>query len=98
EDKISKAEDKICCLQDVINPLREERERMKKYVSNLESIFAPIRRLPAEVLCEIFRMVGTVTVWSRWSSLVPPISHVCHFWRSVSLELSELWSYIKIEY
>ncbi|TFK34188.1 hypothetical protein BDQ12DRAFT_376267 [Crucibulum laeve] len=99
EEKILDAEDEICRLQEVINQLQQERERMKHDVFRRESIFAPVRRLPADILGRIFCMVGTVTEWRDYRlPLVPPVSHVCYFWRSVSVELSELWSNITISH
>ncbi|TFK33273.1 hypothetical protein BDQ12DRAFT_565125, partial [Crucibulum laeve] len=97
EEKISDAEDEICRLQEVIKQLQQERERMKDGVFQRESIFAPVHRLPADVLGEIFCMVGTVTQWLICDlPLVPPVSHVCYVWRSVSVELPGLWSHINI--
>jgi hypothetical protein len=48
----------------------------------------PISRLPTEILSYIFSILPS-------SPTAPsPISHVCHRWREVSLELPYLWSHI----
>ena len=55
------------------------------------SLLAPIRRLPAEMLSEIF-MVAIIECGCSALRL----THVCRSWRSVLLAMSRVWSKIKI--
>ncbi|KDQ59019.1 hypothetical protein JAAARDRAFT_206005 [Jaapia argillacea MUCL 33604] len=58
-----------------------------------QSLFAPIRRLPPEVLSSIF-------LWATYlrgmkNRLV--FTHVCHSWRLDALDTPRLWSYIFVD-
>ena len=53
----------------------------------------PIGRLPPEILCEIFRFEASSKTWSKeWPP--SPLSQVCHYWRTVAIDLAALWSNI----
>lgn len=71
---------------------------IEKRISTLEhennyaiSLLAPIRRLPAEMLSEIFM----VAIMECGCSALH-LTHVCRSWRLVLLAMSRVWSKIKI--
>ena len=55
------------------------------------SILAPIRRLPAEMLSEIFTLAII-----EYDCSALRLTHVCRSWRSVLLAMSRVWSKIKV--
>ena len=55
------------------------------------SLLAPIRRLPAEMLSEIFMFATMENGCSAWH-----LTHVCRSWRLVLLAMSRVWSSIRI--
>ncbi|KAL1756865.1 hypothetical protein FB107DRAFT_273514 [Schizophyllum commune] len=55
------------------------------------SIFAPIRRLPTELLCEIFSCVQDLYPL-RTLQVATVISHVCFTWRTVARGHGSLWT------
>ncbi|KAL1734957.1 hypothetical protein EV714DRAFT_268228 [Schizophyllum commune] len=55
------------------------------------SIFAPIRRLPTELLCEIFSCVQDIYPL-RTLQAATVISHVCFTWRTVARGHGSLWT------
>ncbi|KAK7014334.1 hypothetical protein R3P38DRAFT_3003219 [Favolaschia claudopus] len=63
---------------------------------------APIRRLPPEILCEIFQWVVVLHEYTRtvnyWEIPVAPwpLTHVCRDWREVARGCPRLWSTINI--
>ncbi|KAK6978022.1 hypothetical protein R3P38DRAFT_3120466 [Favolaschia claudopus] len=63
---------------------------------------APIRRLPPEILCEIFQWVVVLHEYTRtvndWEIPVAPwpLTHVCRDWREVARACPRLWSTINI--
>lgn len=78
--------------------LEQKQEKVKSYVTCQESLLSPIRRVPPEILGQIFL---------RLRDLSEPICYgddalesiglwtllrVCRFWRDVALSYSELWS------
>lgn len=61
--------------------------------NNIQMAMAPVNRLPTEILCDIFHMVHRSS-FSLKPSLA--LSHVCGRWRSIALELPELWTFVDI--
>jgi hypothetical protein len=55
------------------------------------SLLAPIRRLPAEMLSEIFMLAITEHNCSALR-----LTHICRSWRLVLLGMSRIWSKIKV--
>ncbi|KAJ7191953.1 hypothetical protein GGX14DRAFT_506606, partial [Mycena pura] len=93
-------------LRDEISRLRQslqERETQHVALANVhaqqKAILSPLRRMPPEVLGEIF-------AWTlppgrqRWKVTSSPwvLTHVCHSWRAVSATTSSLWSLIHINF
>ena len=79
-------------LQDADNTI----QALKLYRNTL----VPIARLPTEILSIIFYLLSGPSFWalkrtSRHTPITPFfLSHVCHRWREISLNLPCLWSHI----
>ncbi|KAH9942010.1 hypothetical protein B0H21DRAFT_539878 [Amylocystis lapponica] len=77
---------------------RAKMDQVQKYLLNLKSChnsFAPINRLPNELLVDIFshdRDRGKVPsmAWVR-------LTHVCRYWRGIALATPTLWSKVYID-
>ncbi|KAK7460508.1 hypothetical protein VKT23_009228 [Stygiomarasmius scandens] len=81
----------------------------RRVIATLQNLLSPIRRLPPEVLTEVFlqyieiRKIGQwVGCWSAKTNLlyhvIPPIlllSQVCSSWRQIILAMPCLWSHIQ---
>ncbi|KAL1719728.1 hypothetical protein EV715DRAFT_251044, partial [Schizophyllum commune] len=74
--------------------LTEERARMREQVSSCLALAAPIRRLPGEVLGQIFTYVLDHPVF--FAEELRQLIAVCHAWRNVVLSTSSLWSTVMI--
>ncbi|KAL1710182.1 hypothetical protein EV121DRAFT_285850 [Schizophyllum commune] len=74
--------------------LTEERARMQEQVSSCLALAAPIRRLPGEVLSQIFTYVLDHPVF--FTEELRQLIAVCHAWRNVVLSTSSLWSTVLI--
>ncbi|KIJ50883.1 hypothetical protein M422DRAFT_776829 [Sphaerobolus stellatus SS14] len=81
-------------------PSKEEHEEIQhhitvanqqEYVSRKRAVFAPIRRLPEEILARVFEEMGPITERGRfvWSLVA-----VCKCWRTIGLSYASLWSHI----
>ncbi|KAJ7739574.1 hypothetical protein B0H16DRAFT_1324889, partial [Mycena metata] len=78
-----------------------DREELREYLDGCRSLFSPLRRLPAEVLCQIFTPFSTSfdSGDQRYSRRPPlsepelhPISLVCARWHDIILDTPALWS------
>ncbi|KAF7345454.1 ABC protein [Mycena venus] len=108
---ISKADARIACLDDEISriqeklkKLEEERASLSSYRMRNRSILSPLRRMPPEVLGEIFWWTlpslasqldrrGFDTTNSPWV-----LTQISSSWRAISIATSSLWSRVIIDY
>ncbi|KAJ6448699.1 hypothetical protein C8R45DRAFT_791010, partial [Mycena sanguinolenta] len=80
-------------LQPYLHELEEERITLSDYHSQKTRILSPLRRMPAEILREIFSWT-LPPVDNFFSSADCPwiLTHVCATWRAVALSQPSLWS------
>jgi hypothetical protein len=105
---LGSAQNSICELDEAIErlttSLKEERKSRLIYIDHLRSSIAPHRRLPAEILAQIF-------CWCNGSSFLEialphnrrgkfpwNLTHVCSFWRRVALGEPTVWNKLEISY
>ncbi|KAF7343728.1 hypothetical protein MSAN_01953400 [Mycena sanguinolenta] len=88
----------ICRLRSQLEQLEGERAALRKYHAQNTTILSPSRRIPAEVLGEIF-------LWSLPSNCVADIedtpwvlTHVSRRWRAVAISKSSLWYRIHLDF
>ena len=88
----------IARLQGMIVSLENEKWNIKRQVHLTKSLLAPIRKLPPEILCQIFIEHGVANLIRPESSAVPglKLASVCSYWRSVAFHTTELWSNINV--
>ncbi|KAF8995228.1 hypothetical protein BDQ17DRAFT_1285244 [Cyathus striatus] len=91
-------------LTKVIKSLKNRSNALKVFNIQQKSLFAPIRRLPEEVLQHIFLVGrdvsehdGFITV-SYAKGFVQTVTQVCAYWRSVAFSFPRLWSRIDLGY
>ncbi|KAJ7138212.1 hypothetical protein C8R44DRAFT_695340, partial [Mycena epipterygia] len=106
QSAISKAGVRLACLDDAISELRdrmkqleEERASVLIQLAQNAAIISPLRRMPPEVLGEIFSWtlpsVGALkhghlgVAYSPWI-----LTHISSRWREVSLSIPSLWSLV----
>ncbi|KAK0241195.1 hypothetical protein EDD85DRAFT_392220 [Armillaria nabsnona] len=99
----------IAKADEMIAALRGERERVLVEIKEKRDLFSAVRRLPSEVLFQIFRETIKFPVKFTqsdrdvfWWDFSPArcslwaIELVSRYWRTVVLTFPELWSYINI--
>ncbi|KAJ6598591.1 hypothetical protein B0H10DRAFT_1729467, partial [Mycena sp. CBHHK59/15] len=85
----------ISAIQQVLDRLVAARSTLQVYADKCQSVFSPIRRLPSEVLLEIFNMP---TAQERLRRLAKPhllnLSQVCSTWHTLAIGTPALWAMI----
>ncbi|KAF8143265.1 hypothetical protein K438DRAFT_650423 [Mycena galopus ATCC 62051] len=102
--RLSRQDDKISRLRTQLERLEQERATVEaEFLRNI-AILSPLRRVPAEILSEIFtstllpdrKVMGRCNIGLGDSPWV--LTHVCGRWRTVALASSSLWSFVGIDY
>ncbi|KAJ7649122.1 hypothetical protein DFH06DRAFT_1209001 [Mycena polygramma] len=89
-------------LQETLERMRTDRTKLQEYIDACRSVFSPVRRLPPELLCEIFASVPDhAEPWTETPADVAKfhllrISEVCNHWRTLVIRTPRLWSDITI--
>ncbi|KAF7328130.1 F-box domain-containing protein [Mycena venus] len=101
--RLSRYDDKISRLRAQLERLEQERATAESDLSKNSAIVSPLRRMPAEILFEIFTLTlpsdrevlerGAIDVGdSPWS-----LTQICGRWRMLALASSSLWSFFGID-
>ncbi|KAJ6480744.1 hypothetical protein C8R47DRAFT_1050065 [Mycena vitilis] len=89
-------------LQETLRRMRADRTKLQGHIDGCRSVFSPVRRLPPEILCEIFASVPDhAEAWTETPADVAKthllkISEVCNHWHTLVIRTSKLWSEITI--
>ncbi|KAJ7634595.1 hypothetical protein FB45DRAFT_1056605 [Roridomyces roridus] len=91
-------ENKITGMRQALNKLLEEREELQTYLHAHTALFSPIRRMPADVMQEIFlACLPTHRNCVMDVSEAPLLlGRICSAWRTLSLATPRLWSSLHI--
>ncbi|KAJ7620964.1 hypothetical protein FB45DRAFT_132070 [Roridomyces roridus] len=100
--RLAKLDDQIQRLRDLLAPLEAERDSVAQYRAQNMGIISPLRRMPTEVLGQIFVWtLPTPNIAAQTYSLDDSpwlLTRVCSRWRAISIALPSLWSLIAISY
>ena len=112
QNSISDLHSTLTAVDDEIHRLRASLASLEGYRTDLHehlmlrrAVLSPIRRLPAEILGEIFLFAaeGCSMIWPRPNgtkadedSMPWLLGKICSFWRSVALSLPKLWAEIHL--
>ncbi|KAJ7044945.1 hypothetical protein C8F04DRAFT_1067120 [Mycena alexandri] len=90
ETQVDALNEQIHNLQPTLAGLVQRRDRAAEHVRQHRAIVSPVRRLPPELLCEIFAL--------SFNDKGPPwhLGHICRSWRHTALSYPPLWSSIAI--
>ncbi|PBK93409.1 hypothetical protein ARMGADRAFT_889701, partial [Armillaria gallica] len=82
----------IQCHLDTVERLRRDRAEVEEYIKQKKSLLAPIRRLPPELLCAVFKEA----IKAEDPTSLLRIALVCTYWRRLALSTHSLWSTITL--
>ncbi|KAJ6463881.1 hypothetical protein C8R45DRAFT_502323 [Mycena sanguinolenta] len=101
--RLTRLDDEISTLQEKLAELEDKRTALLSYRTRNTAILSPLRRIPPEVLAEIFSWtlpsltdalkIGSDTAQSPWL-----LARISSRWRAVCLSTTSLWSQIAIDY
>ncbi|KAJ7037446.1 hypothetical protein C8F04DRAFT_1092504 [Mycena alexandri] len=91
-------DDKISELQKAIDELAEERDSVSTYVEAHEALLSPLRRLPLDIIQEMFIACLPTHRNCVMSAVEAPVllGRICSLWRTVSLSTPRLWARLHI--
>ena len=67
-------------------------DNVHRFVLAHKGVLSAVRRIPPELLQEIFLYVAGPYECYRWNSIPWSLSQVCRLWRTTALSVSSLWS------
>ncbi|KAJ7037460.1 hypothetical protein C8F04DRAFT_1257025 [Mycena alexandri] len=91
-------DDKIAELQKTIGKLTQERDSVSTYVEAHKALISPLRRLPLDIIQEIFIACLPTHRNCVMSAVEGPVllGRICSLWRTVSLSTPRLWARLHI--
>ncbi|KAJ7126266.1 hypothetical protein C8R44DRAFT_668618, partial [Mycena epipterygia] len=100
--RLTHLDEEISRLRIRLKELEEEHASLASYHAQNNSILSPLRRMPSEVLAEIFSWTLSAEPLSGDRSAVEDspwvLTQVSHRWRVLSLSTPALWSLVVIDY
>ncbi|KAF8211012.1 hypothetical protein K438DRAFT_1569597, partial [Mycena galopus ATCC 62051] len=97
--QLASLDDELSQVREKLRQLEQERALLSSYRTRNEAILSPLRRMPSELLAEIFsRTLSPVEdilrlQRGRFDIAQSPwlLTHVCHRWRAASHSTASLW-------
>ncbi|KAK7471283.1 hypothetical protein VKT23_002691 [Stygiomarasmius scandens] len=77
-------------LQALVDAVTAKANQLKRLMQMKQSLLAPVRKLPDELLALIFERCS----FDLFEKKEPSVMHVCSRWRNIALSFPALWSYI----
>jgi hypothetical protein len=106
--ELSRYDEQVACIHKQLHDLILERDSLIHYAAGCGSLFAPIRRVPNELLVEIFAMASQPSRISEGTPQEEPcrlakqdllhLSQVCSHWNHVVMNTPMLWSNIVVDF
>ncbi|KAJ7146993.1 hypothetical protein C8R44DRAFT_864690 [Mycena epipterygia] len=108
--ELARYDSEIQRLQEKLDQLKSDRATLESYANGCRSLFLPVRRLPAELLVEIFEMCAPPGAYDVCEKTTPmeelerlakkyllQLAQVCSRWYGVVVGTTRLWSAIIID-
>jgi hypothetical protein len=91
DSQFARYDPEISRLQSILADLHEKRARLQSYKECCSSVLSPVRKLPPEVLQNVF-----LACRSPEPNVIPVVGQVCRHWRDLVEGTPQLWSNISI--
>ncbi|KAJ7769910.1 hypothetical protein B0H16DRAFT_1307084 [Mycena metata] len=96
--RLNRLDDKIAELEQAIQKLKEERDDFRAFVDAHKALVSPVRRLPIDLIQEIFVACLPTNRNSAMSAFDAPLllGRICSSWRTISLSTPRLWTTLHV--
>ncbi|KAJ7762482.1 hypothetical protein B0H16DRAFT_1368650 [Mycena metata] len=96
--RLKNLDDEIADLQKAIDKLKAERDSVESFVDAHKALISPARRLPLDIIQEIFIACLPTHRNCVMSASEAPVllGRICSSWRAISLSTPRLWSSLHI--
>ncbi|KAJ6594633.1 hypothetical protein B0H19DRAFT_920691, partial [Mycena capillaripes] len=96
--RLDRLDNKITDLQQALIELTEERKNLSAYVEEHRALISPVRRLPLDIIQEIFVACLPTHRNCVMSAQEAPVllGRICSSWRAISLSTPRLWARLHI--
>jgi uncharacterized small protein (DUF1192 family) len=93
-EEVSRLDEQIATLQATIDRLSQERKRLDDYIQTHRSLISRARRMPRDVVEEIFIHCLPADRNAAMSASEAPVllGRICSAWRQISMSTPQLWS------
>jgi hypothetical protein len=88
-------------LRATLEQVARQRDEAVDHVHRYRAILSPVRRVPTELICEIFALtLDTVSSENKEIGKMPPwhLGHICRSWRLSALGFPSFWSSITVPF
>ncbi|KAJ7252100.1 hypothetical protein B0H12DRAFT_957682, partial [Mycena haematopus] len=91
--RLKQLDDEISVIRKALDKLAEERSRIVDYVEAHKALLSPLRRLPLDIIEEIFMACLPTHRNCVMSATEAPVilGRICSSWRTISLSMPRLW-------
>ncbi|CAK5272284.1 unnamed protein product [Mycena citricolor] len=98
QQRISNVDSELAALRQSMEKLEGEKRQLSAYVDAHSALISPVRRLPVDVIREIFLACLPTARNCVMSTTEAPLllGRVCSSWRDISLSTPRLWSKLHI--
>ncbi|KAJ6472789.1 hypothetical protein DFH09DRAFT_953876 [Mycena vulgaris] len=96
--RLQRLDDDIADLRKALDKLADEREKLCAYVDAHKVLIMPVRRLPLDIIQEIFVACIPTHRNCVMSAVEAPVllGRICSSWRTISLSTPRLWSKLHV--
>ena len=96
--RLARMNDEIGRVQETLDELKRQRDELVQLIDQYHALTSPIRRIPREILQEIFINCLPADRPAVMSECEAPllIGRVCSSWRSISQSTPELWTSVHV--
>ncbi|KAJ7646549.1 hypothetical protein FB45DRAFT_890744 [Roridomyces roridus] len=97
-DKLSKIDEEIAELQKSLNKLTEQRAHLAAYIDGYKALISPARRMPLDIVQEIFMACLPTHRNCVMSAKEAPIllGRICSAWRAIAYSTPRLWASLHV--
>ncbi|KAJ7467056.1 hypothetical protein FB451DRAFT_1484062 [Mycena latifolia] len=96
--QLERLDGEIADMQNAIDKLKQQRESLVAYVEGHKALISPVRRLPLDIIQEIFMACLPTHRNCVMSASEAPVllGRICSSWRAISLSTPRLWARLHI--